>query len=463
LLSISRRTEEHVDESENDSEAETGTASDPQAEKPEMDVDHEKPTLRQRLGKTLVSWLTPIEELKRTQEESSEQPENEPAILLAYLPEPITLYDQGGMPVLPDDLIPLAKVQISEVVRTEARQTLKALLDAGMQIKILAADPPERVSLTVEELGVQSDKLSLVSGSDLLQLRDPAQTIQDTLIFGSLTPAMKAEIVKSLQSQDEHVMVIGSKVSDVPALRQANLATVPKNGVPAAMRLTDIVLLDDSIHVLPGVLSTGQQMISGVLTTFKLYLSQVIMQLILILLMTLNILQHFPYRPVQASVASVFTITIPNIFLVVWASSKRLTEKSIRRQLTRFITPVTLALTALVYGLFLFFSETSNDLEYARLAVTYGLLLAGWLRVLFVQPPTRFWAGGAPLRSDPRIFRVVIFCVLLLIGILLIPFFNDRFYITLLASWSDFSIVVLAVIGWAMILKIIWWLSRNSE
>jgi cation-transporting ATPase E len=117
----------------------------------------------------------------------------------------------------------------------------------------------------------------------------------------------------------------------------------------------------------------------------------------------------------------------------------------------------------LVCGLFLFFSETSYDLEYARLAVTYGLLLAGWLRVLFVQPPTRFWTGGVPLRGDPRIFRVVIFCVLLLIGILLIPFFHDRFYITLLASWSDFSIVVLAVIGWAMTLKIIWRLSRYSE
>ena len=197
-------------------------------------------------------------------------------------------------------------------------------------------------------------------------------------------------------------------------------------------------------------------MINGVLTTFKLYLSQVLMQLSLILLVFSNFLEGFPYRPAQAGVASAFTIAIPNIFLVVWASATRLSAERMRQGLIRFIIPVALTLTILVSVISVFFNQRSGDPAYAHLTVAYALLLAGWLRVFFVQPPHPLWVGAEPLRGDMRVYRVVIGSALLLIGFLVFPFFQENFKITLLASWGDFLIVVMSVLVWAIMLKLAW-------
>jgi len=427
-----------------------------QGETPNDRADDSRPTARQQTLATLRRWLTPIEELPEVQNESSEQPETETSILFAYLPETVSLYDRRGKANLPADLIPLARVQANEMIRPEAQQTLTALFDEGMQINILTSDPPDSIAPLAKALGIPDEKINQISGVDVPEKTEPGATSREVLIIGDLSPRQKAAVVNAFRRQDAYVLMIGSAVGDVPALRQAYLGVTTRNGAQAALRESDIVLLDDSIAVLPRILTEGQRMINGVLITFKLQLSKVLMQLLLILLLFLNVLDHFPYQSTQGGVASVFTITIPNIFLVLWASANLLTQASMRRQLLRFIIPVALTLAILVGGIFTFFNTRDGDPAYANLAVTYALLLAGWVRVFFVQPPSKFWVGDTPLRGDLRVYRVVFGSALLLTVFLLFPFFQESFKITALASWWDFSIVVMAVLAWALTLRTVW-------
>jgi magnesium-transporting ATPase (P-type) len=442
----------------------TGTLTEdiPAVQESEAALDVAESVVGQRLRTTLVRWLTPIEELPENLDQPAESTEEETQVLLAYLPKAVSFYDRKGRPDLPDDLIPLTRVQVNETIRPEAKQTLKALFDEGIQIKILAADPPEKVLPIIKALEIPEEQIRMVSGTDLPEKTDLAKAIPETLIFTNLTPAQKAEVVKSSQLQESYTMMIGSEVSDVLALRQAYLGVTTRSGAQAVLQQADIVLLDESIAALPRVFSEGQRMINGVLITFKLQISKVLMQLLLICFLLFNILDYFPYLSAQAGVASVFTITIPNIFLVVWASARRLTQESMRRQLLRFIIPVALSITILVSMIFTYFDEGTGDPAYANLAVTYALLLAGWLRVLFVLPPHRIWTGGTELRGDLRVYRVVLGSALPLIGFLIFPFFQDSFKISLLASWGDFFIVVMAIIAWAMILRIIWRLGSRE-
>jgi hypothetical protein len=95
--------------------------------------------------------------------------------------------------------------------------------------------------------------------------------------------------------------------------------------------------------------------------------------------------------------------------------------------------------------------------------VTYALLLAGWLRVLFVQPPASFWTGGAPLRGDRRVVIVVLGSVLLFLLIITIPFFQEIMRMAWLQSALDYLIVILVVAIWALITRAIWrsnWLEQ---
>jgi hypothetical protein len=106
--------------------------------------------------------------------------------------------------------------------------------------------------------------------------------------------------------------------------------------------------------------------------------------------------------------------------------------------------------------LFVYFEQKAADPSYAYLAVAYVLLFAGWVRVLFVQPPHPIWAGGSQLRGDRRVYNVVLGSALLLIGFLIFPFFQNSFKITLLYSWEHFLIILGAGISWIISLKVIW-------
>ena len=77
--------------------------------------------------------------------------------------------------------------------------------------------------------------------------------------------------------------MVGSDTVDVPAMRQANLRVALRNSAQAALKLTDIVLLEDSLSALPHVMLTGQRLVNGILDVLRLYLSQTIAQLLLIL------------------------------------------------------------------------------------------------------------------------------------------------------------------------------------
>ena len=106
--------------------------------------------------------------------------------------------------------------------------------------------------------------------------------------------------------------------------------------------------------------------------------------------------------------------------------------------------------------MYILFLSRTQDVKYAQLAVTFALLMAGWLRVLFVQPPTSFWVGGAPLRGDRRVIGLVIASVLIFAAILAVPLFRDLLRINFLDSVADYGLVSLAVAIWMLLLRAIW-------
>jgi len=78
--------------------------------------------------------------------------------------------------------------------------------------------------------------------------------------------------------------MVGNDPVDVPAMRQADLRLATKGGSQVALMQTDIVLLKNSIEALPSVLTTGQRLVKSVLDTFKLYLSHVLSQILMIVI-----------------------------------------------------------------------------------------------------------------------------------------------------------------------------------
>ncbi|MGD9093086.1 MAG: HAD family hydrolase, partial [Anaerolineales bacterium] len=457
--------------------ATVGVESDEEIATVEPELDHEKHSLlRERVAPKLLSLLDTIEEKDYDTEAGDWQ--GEETFIFAYLPDPVALYDQKDQPRLPKDLLPLSYIHISDTIRPELSQVLQALAENGIDVKVISSAPPERAITTTQRLGLEEETINSITGSALTGLSqdDYARAVKTNNVFGSLTPAQKEVIVKTLRQGGEFVAMVGNDIDGIPAMQQAQISVAMRSGDPAVLKQTDIVLLEDSLQVLPKLLFLGQRMVNGAVDTFKLYLSQVGAQLLILFYLLIFKLDHFPYHPTQGGVINAFAIVIPNILVPLWAAGGRLDLKAIRRRMVHFIVPTAILLSILgmvVYALFLRMEVGPNfppeelvkqlkitdpQVFLAQQAVVYAFLFAGWLRILFLQPPTKFWVGGAPLRGDRRVIGLVIASIIVFILVLVFPWLPLQEWLrtTWLPSLQGYLIVAGLVAGWAVVLRTVW-------
>lgn len=441
---------------------------------PNLPEQQSGPSFQQRLIEAVQRIRTPLEDQEVSQN-CSDKIQDQLILLCAYLPEPVSLRNQLGQPHLPEALIPMARLSISDVVQPEAKKAIRDLSGLDVNIKIMSTDSSERTVLVAKELGLADDLLSSISG-DELALQTPkeySRLVTENTIFSEIYPSESAKIIQKIRDQDEYVAIVGNDTNDLPAMRQADLRMALKSGSQATIVLSDIILLEDTLKNLPSVLRTGQRLVNGVLDTFKLWLSHVISILLMILVIMVLRMRLFPHQPVHGSLIAVFTITLPNIVMSAWSSAGRLTTIEMRRRLLNFIVPTAITLTILTFAVYFVFlnrlpspnfsawvtkhlNYANVQVFYAELGVTYALLVAGWLRLFFLQPPSKFWIGAAPLRGDKRVYSLVAFMVASLIFVISVPTFQVWFKMTWLPYWTDYLIIAMFVAIWVFLLNIIW-------
>ena len=446
------------------------TASDATTAEVEIEATPEA-NFFQRLRQRMETIIRPEHE-DPAQPESADEPAL-PQLFFAYSPEPRPLLAAGGQAQLPDDLIPLCYLTFNERIRPEAREAVNAFTEANVKIKILSSENPERVLDAAEQLGLTANDLpsngatalATISGFDLSQLdRDQFEvTIQAATLFCQLTPGQKRDIVRTLRRLDERVAMVGDGAGDLPAMEEANLSITFRSSSQAALSMADIVLLEDSLQVLPTVLRRGQKIVNGLLDILKLNLAQIGYVLLLIVIMILSGRRIFYYHSTQGGVIAFFTIIAPSIGLTLWASSGSLPRQYMRSRLFHFVVPaaVTLTIASVVLGEISasFLSELSDS----WMTVTFGLVVMGLLLVIFVQPPSRFWVGGDVLSGDWRGTYMAIILLLLFFVATFLPLTQQLLRLSPLAKpWLYLLIAVVAVV-WLFALRAIWrvpWLSR---
>jgi cation-transporting ATPase E len=229
-----------------------------------------------------------------------------------------------------------------------------------------------------------------------------------------------------------------------------------RNAATLALMETDLVLLADSLAALPQVLTAGQRIVNGALDAFRLFFSQAGTQLLLILGLLLLDWQHFPYTFRQGSVVSVYTIAIPNILLSVWAAAGKMTPELMKRRLLHFVLPAVITTSILVAGVYSWFLARTGDVPYAQTAAMFALLFAGFVRVLFVQPPTWFWVGGNVFSGDRRVFGLVLAAAGLYAVSFALPIMRQWFTIDWLQRPLEYVVVAAAAAIWMFVLRALW-------
>jgi magnesium-transporting ATPase (P-type) len=405
---------------------------------------------------------------QENQEEMEPEVQERPELFFAYYPDPQPLTSSTGQPSLPSGLIPLGMLHFQERLRPEAQSAIQSFVDAGVQIKILSSDAPERVLATAVELGLVDTASALppvVSGFELSQLPDNEFEEGALLapVFANLTSNEKTKIIRGLQAQGERVAMVGDSVEDLGAMGAANLALTLHSSSQATLGVADIVLLEDSFDLLPAVLAQGQRIVNGMLDILKINLAQIGYVLLLIIAMILADRRIFYYHPTQGGIVAFFTVVVPSLGLTFFASSGAVPRQYMRSRMFHFVVPAALTMTAAALVISRIFGQGVVDITYSQLAVTHGLILIGLLLVIFVQPPSRFWVGGDVLSKDRR----TTYMAVILLGVFIIatylPLTQELFRLLPLQGLVDYTTIVLVAFVWLFLIRAIWrapWLSR---
>ena len=422
--------------------------------------------LRLRLGKL----KRPSQDVQTETTQDQEPGPTLPRLLFAYTPEPKPLFDVVGRPQLPNDLIPLCTLTFEEQIHPQALEAVGAFIKAGVDVKILSTDNPERMLGAAERLGLignEPARQRVVSGLQLAKMPESQfeRAVKEATIFGQLTPDQKGEIVRTLRRLKERVAMVGDGVGDVPAMEEASLSITLQSSCQAALSMADIVLLKDSLHVLPIVLQRGQRIVNGLLDVLKINLAQVGYVLLLILAMVIGDGRNFFYHATHGGVISFFTTIAPSVGLTLWASAGALPRQYLRSRLWHFVVPAAFTITAAALLISRIFGQSVVNTPYSQLAVTYGLIVIGLLLVVFVQPPTRFWVGGDVLSGSRRIFHMVIVLFIVFLTATYIPLTQGWFRLEPLAKVQDYAVIIVVSVVWTMLIRLIWrapWLRRRA-
>ncbi|MGV8847978.1 MAG: HAD-IC family P-type ATPase [Propionibacteriaceae bacterium] len=224
-----------------------------------------------------------------------------------------------------------AVVELAELVRDDARQTLDYFRDQGVRVIVISGDTPRTVAAVGREVGL--DVGEPVDARTLPE--DPeelAELVERTTVFGRVTPGQKRALVRALQSRGHVVAMTGDGVNDVLALKDADIGIAMGNGAQATKAVAQLVLLDSKFSHLPSVLAEGRRLIGNVERVASLFVTKNVMSAVSILAAAFFGVAY-PFLPSQLTLVSTLTIGIPAAALALGPNTRRYEPGFLRRVL----------------------------------------------------------------------------------------------------------------------------------
>ncbi|HEL2178262.1 TPA: cation-translocating P-type ATPase [Streptococcus suis] len=237
---------------------------------------------------------------------------------------------------LPENIEPLALLEIADPIREDAAETLAYLRSQEVTLKIISGDNPVTVSHIAKEAGFADyDSYIDCSKVDDEELIARAET---TAIFGRVSPHQKKLLIQTLKAQGHTTAMTGDGVNDILALREADCSIVMAEGDSATRQIANLVLLDSQFRDIPEILFEGRRVVNNISHIAPIFLIKTIYSFLLGLICIASIalgkaeyLLVFPFIQVQMTLIGQFVEGFPP-FILTFERNIRPVEKHFLRK-----------------------------------------------------------------------------------------------------------------------------------
>jgi len=386
-----------------------------------------------------------------------------------------SLPDEKKIKESEEDLVYLGIVGMIDPPRPEVYDAIEKCKKANIKIIMVTGDHKITARAIGEELKILGPTDKVIDSEEFnnMSREELEKQIEDIRIFARVSPANKVDIVEALKKNKHIVAMTGDGINDAPSLKRADIGvSMGIVGTDVSKESSDMILTDDNFATIVKAVKQGRSIYDN-LKKFILFLlscnvSEVLLMFIAIVagdyifyfITGQRGFLYIPLLPVQILWMNLITDGLPAIALGIDPPEKDIMERKATKKKEHILsrrglyTILWQGIILTLGALFIYFAgpllfstqDFSNDTGIFQTSVFTTLVITQ----LFHTFNFRFEGKGIFRKNifANRYLNLTVFAsILLQIGIIYIPWFQDIFRTASLGLYHWILIIACSVIS----------------
>ena len=342
---------------------------------------------------------------------------------------------------LESNLIFLGIAGIIDPPRPEVKEAVKKCRLAGIRPVMITGDHKNTAYAIGKDLNIVASKDQVITGEELEKITDEElkEKVKNIRIFARVTPKHKLRIVRAFKQTGNIVAMTGDGVNDAPAIKEADIGiAMGISGTDVTKEASAMILMDDNFSTIVSAVEEGRTIYDNIRKFIRYLLSCNLGEVLTMFLASLFYLPT-PMLPIQILFVNLATDGLPAIALGVDPADKDIMNQQPRDKkegiFARGLTEKILVRGCLI-GICTLLSFVGGmyfgmSLETCRTMALATLVMSQLFHV-FECRSERHSIFEINLFTNPYLVLAVSTSVIMLLGIIYIPFFRTIFHTTIL-------------------------------
>lgn len=320
--------------------------------------------------------------------------------------------------------------------RKEAPEAVARCRQAGIKTVMITGDHKETAAAIAGSIGIYRKGDMILTGSEMDKMTDEqlGERCGRVSVYARVYPKHKLRIIKAYRNKGHIVAMTGDGVNDAPAIKDADIGiAMGKSGTDVTRQSAAMILMDDNFSSIVAAVEEGRNIYSNIRKFIRYLLSCNVGEVLTMFLATLAGLP-IPLLPAQILIVNLATDGLPAIALGMEPGDpdamnqppRSPNESVFAHGLSSVIVTRGILIALSTLATFMIVFHFSKNLETARTATLVTLVVAQLIHVFECKSETR-GLFELNLFSNPYLVYAVLSSVLLLLGVIYLPFAGKVF------------------------------------
>ncbi|MEK6983151.1 MAG: cation-translocating P-type ATPase [Nanoarchaeota archaeon] len=350
--------------------------------------------------------------------------------------------------------------------REEVKLAIEKCKKAGIKVVMITGDHEITARAVAKKIGLAG---KIVTGTQLDEMKNLEETVEDIAIFARVNPEHKIKIVDALKKKGHVVAMTGDGVNDAPALKKADIGiAMGISGTDVSKEASSMVLTDDNFASIVNAVEEGRGTYDNIRKYIGFLLSGNIGEVLIIFI---GILLGLPLAltATQLLLINLVTDGLPALALSTdpfepnaMSRKPRKQDEPIYKGLNPFLIYYPIALTVVALSVMSWFWFTYHDLPKAQTAtfLTIGMFE---LYQSLASRSTIYPAFKVGIFKNKLLIVAVISSFTFIASGIFIPSFGKYIDMAPLAVFEFLFIVLISSIGAIIIELCKYYKTKNEE